>query len=177
MKNLQAEIDAARTVCVLMHAGDFRRDGVTPYHTHPFAVADRVPYELKPAAYLHDVPEDTTCSLGRLKQSGLFSERTLRAVDSLTRDCRTGEDYDRYIRRVMLNTDAVIIKIEDMKHNLSCNPSPNSVKKIQRWLPVLQEMAYESTRVKFLTEEAHPSGLTGEHSVVLDAIQKECLGG
>lgn len=25
--------------------------------------------------------------------------------------------------------------------------------------------------------EEHPSGLSGEHSVVLDAIQKECLGG
>lgn len=130
------EISLAKQLCVEAHKGQFRRDGVTPYHTHPFAVADKVPDELKPAAYLHDVIEDTPLTLDDLS---MFSERTILAVQHLTRERH--ETYNAYISRLMDNPDAVIIKIVDMEHNLSCEPSERSIEKIAMWLPVLKVKA------------------------------------
>lgn len=132
---LEEEIKLAKEFCITCHGGQFRRDGWTPYHTHPFAVADAVPDELKPAALLHDVPEDTGTTYYDLVQAG-FSVRTTNAVLHLTK--YVGETYDDYIRRVLQNPDAVRIKIADMKHNLSCQPSENSIKKINKWLPILE---------------------------------------
>lgn len=132
---LQEEIQLAREFCIKAHAGQFRRDGVTPYHTHPMAVADAVPDELKPAALLHDVVEDCAVSFEQLKV--LFSNRTVSAVFFLTR--KHPCNYGGYIKRMILYCpDAVKIKIADMEHNLSCQPSENSKKKIAKWLPILK---------------------------------------
>jgi (p)ppGpp synthase/HD superfamily hydrolase len=130
-----SETELAQMLCVYAHDRQFRRDGVTPYHTHPCAVADAVPDELKPAAYLHDVLEDTKCTIENLRAFG-FSDRTLAAVVALT---RRGEPYDVYMEGLLKNQDAIRIKIADMEHNLSCQPSENSKQKIARWLPVLKE--------------------------------------
>lgn len=134
--NLEEEIELAKRVCVDVHAGQFRRDGVTAYHMHPFAVAAAVPDELKPAAYLHDVLEDTPILLANLIGMG-FSKRTIEAVWMLTnyRD----NSYDSYIQVLIQSPDAVVIKIADMEHNLSCEPSENSKRKIAKWLPVLKQ--------------------------------------
>ncbi len=132
---LSEEIEAARALCISAHAGQFRRDGVTPYHTHPMAVADAVPDELKPAALLHDVIEDTSIDPDRVYED--FPARTSNAVFSLTRYPFV-ETYDAYIESLMHNPDAVKIKIADMEHNMSCQPSEHSKQKIAKWLPVLK---------------------------------------
>ena len=134
---LDLEIQNATELCVKAHAGQFRRDGVTPYHTHPFAVAEKVPDELKPAALLHDVIEDTTTTLAELFKMGTFSNRTLNAVWMVTR--KAGDPYDEYMELLMKSNDAIIIKIADMEHNLSCDPSENSKRKIAKWMPKLKE--------------------------------------
>lgn len=55
-------IENARTVAERAHRGQFRRDGTTPYLSHPAGVAgilnDEAP-EVIAAAWLHDVLEDT----------------------------------------------------------------------------------------------------------------------
>lgn len=135
MNPLQEEILRAKLFCVNAHAGQFRRDGSTPYHTHPFAVADAVPDELKPAAYLHDVMEDCGVSVHALSLAGI-SARTILIVERLTRV--PGESYDDYLLNVLGCPDAIRIKIADMEHNLSCDPSENSKAKIAKWLPVLK---------------------------------------
>lgn len=134
---LEEEIELAKQVCVKAHAGQFRRDGVTPYHTHPFAVANAVPDELKPAAYLHDVLEDTQVTLEELTRQR-FSERTLKTIEFLTR--KADEAYDDYLGLLCHREDAVRVKIADMEHNLSCQPSENSIKKINKWLPILKNL-------------------------------------
>jgi (p)ppGpp synthase/HD superfamily hydrolase len=138
---LELEIRNATELCVKAHAGQFRRDGVTPYHTHPFAVAEKVPDELKPAALLHDVIEDTTTTLAELFKIGSFSNRTLNAVWMVTRS--SDITYDNYMEVLMKSNDAIIIKIADMEHNLSCDPSENSKRKIAKWLPKLKEVVRE----------------------------------
>lgn len=137
---LQEEIELAREVCVSAHRGQFRRDMVTPYHTHPFAVADAVPDALKPAALLHDVVEDTPMFIDELHKMG-FSNRTVQAVWMLTH--YKDNSYDSYIQILMQCDDAVLIKIADMEHNLSCEPSERSKEKCGRWLPVLKARAAE----------------------------------
>lgn len=141
---LSEEIEAAREFCIKAHAGQFRRDGVTPYHTHPMAVADAVPDDLKPAALLHDVVEDS----GELQEPWIdktwaqivkvFPFRTCASVFAITR-WPHWKDYDYYISYgVLMNADAIRIKIADMEHNLNCQPSENSKRKIAKWLPVLK---------------------------------------
>ncbi len=139
---LQEEIEAARALCISAHAGQFRRDGVTPYHTHPMAVADAVPDELKPAALLHDVLEDTETKAMDLHG---ISIKTLQTVMVLT---RREETYQQYISIVLMYPDAVKIKIADMEHNLSCQPSEHSKQKIAKWLPVLKRKDEEYDKTK-----------------------------
>jgi (p)ppGpp synthase/HD superfamily hydrolase len=132
----------ARAVAIAAHAGQFRRDGKTPYHTHPEMVAESVRKELKPAAWLHDVLEDTPLTLAHLNWIGL-PPHVIDTVLAITRG--QDEAYDEYIERLLLSRNAVEIKIADMKHNLSCQPSENSKAKIAKWLPVLEASVKPST--------------------------------
>lgn len=132
---LEALTIKAMIVCRLAHKGQMRRDGSTPYHTHPTEVANNVPLELKPIAFLHDTLEDT--DLGELSLRALgFPEYVVDAVVALTR--LSIESYDEYVTRLMRNPSAVAVKIADMEHNYSCNPSENSKAKIEKWLPILK---------------------------------------
>ncbi len=42
------------------------------------------------------------------------------------------------MERLLWSPDAVKIKIADMEHNLSCQPSENAKQKIAKWLPILK---------------------------------------
>lgn len=136
---LKDYIDLARLIATRSHEGQFRRDGVTPYITHPEAVADMVEDRLKPIAWLHDVIEDSQCkSQVREMIYLLFPPYISSAVHNLT-NVFHGLDYDYYISNmVMRDPDAIAVKIADMKHNISCSPSINSIKKIEKWLPILE---------------------------------------
>ena len=55
-------IDIAKEIATNAHKGLFRRDGITPYITHPEAVAASLEGEhpdVIATAWLHDVLEDT----------------------------------------------------------------------------------------------------------------------
>lgn len=133
---LDVEIERARIVASIAHHGQFRRDGIRPYISHPAAVAEMVEDRLKPIAWLHDVVEDTHVTISELKSLG-FSDYVLEAVWKLTRNM--SDTYDRYIQdKVMVNQDAIAVKIADMEHNLSCEPSEHSKAKIAKWLPILK---------------------------------------
>lgn len=124
----------ARCIAIGAHAGQFRRDGKTPYVTHPEAVAEMVPERLKPVALLHDVLEDTEFSEASLRV--LFPKWIVDTVALLTR--KQGVHYADYMDRLILNPDAVEVKLADMNHNFSCNPSVNSIQKINYWRPRLE---------------------------------------
>lgn len=126
--------EKARLLAMIAHDGQFRRDGVTPYFTHPEAVAAMVEERLKPIAYLHDVLEDTKVKSFQLQ--AWFGGRIAIAVSILTR--WDSEKYDDYMHGVLSHKDCITVKIADMKHNLSCEPSENSKAKIAKWLPVLE---------------------------------------
>lgn len=97
------------------HQGQFRRDGTTPYITHPKAVADKFNNAVTMCvAVLHDVLEDTSYTIDQLRQEGL-DQRVVDAVVLLTKN---GGSYLDYIKAIACDPTARAVKIEDIKHNL-----------------------------------------------------------
>jgi len=106
----------ARTVATTAHEGQTRRDGKTPYITHPYAVAELVEGDdAKAVAMLHDVVEDTSVTLAELEKE--FPERITKAVDAMSH--RDGEGYCKYVLRLRHNDLARQVKIADITHNMS----------------------------------------------------------
>jgi (p)ppGpp synthase/HD superfamily hydrolase len=116
-------IELARSIAYKAHEGQLRRDGVTPYITHPEAVATKL-YDQGPevvaTAWLHDVIEDTKETAESLLAKGI-PEGVVDAVTALTRASFT--TYGEYLNRVRANEIAKMVKVVDMIHNLSSNPT------------------------------------------------------
>lgn len=125
----------ARQIAHDAHAGQFRRDGITPYVTHPERVAQAVSPKAKPVAWLHDVLEDCPRYSRKKLLLADLSEDIVDAVWLLTKV--PGEDYMGYIGRVKANPLAREVKIADIGHNLSADPKPESVEKYRKALAVL----------------------------------------
>lgn len=101
------------------HKGQFRNDGVTPYITHPIAVAEMLTTETeKCIALLHDVLEDTPFKYDDLIKLGV-PRSIVDSVNSLSK-C-SDETYLEYILNIKLTqkftSDITKVKLADMAHN------------------------------------------------------------
>ena len=106
-----------------------------PYITHPLAVMDMMTTEEeKIVAVLHDVIEDTYITFDDLELAGI-SENCLEALMLLTHTIN--EDYSQYISKIHLNKLATKVKLADMFHNMSCNPSEHAKQKYLKAIPIL----------------------------------------
>jgi len=130
-------VNHARLIAVKAHAGQYRRDGKTPYIKHPFAVADRVSHldhEYVCVAYLHDVLEDTKVTYSDLENEGI-PENILKAVAILSKNLyNENVSYDQYLVCVKRNELARKVKIADMLSNLADNPTDKQIKKYAKGL-------------------------------------------
>lgn len=120
MKDYSIMVLKARIFSVKHHSGQYRRDGHTPYFSHPNAVAkllEKAGYGplFQTVAFLHDILENTNLSDYLLEQE--FNKRVADIVFILTR--QEDENYFDYIKRVKKNRVARIVKIYDLIHNLS----------------------------------------------------------
>jgi (p)ppGpp synthase/HD superfamily hydrolase len=116
-------VELAQSIARKAHEGQFRRDGVTPYITHPEAVARSLEGEepnVVATAWLHDVLEDTQTSYVQLRNAGIPWE-VIDAVVALTKT--EGQSYDDYLDTVVTNPIAKKVKIADIHHNLSDSPT------------------------------------------------------
>ena len=96
------------------HSGQLDKSGM-PYDFHPFHVAEQMTDEKTTVtALLHDLIEDTDCTLEQLREMG-FDEEVLEAVSLLTRD--KSLSYADYIRRLKDNRIAAAVKRADLRHN------------------------------------------------------------
>lgn len=104
------------------HAGQMT-DGGEEYWTHPVAVMgllpDDVPDDVRHAAMLHDVIEDTNVTVADLRAAG-YSDATIEIVQLVTRP--TGPDRQTYldwIRSIAAtgNVGAMQVKLADNQHN------------------------------------------------------------
>lgn len=109
-----SKVRTAIQLAFMFHDGQ-RDKGDYPYICHPLHVAEQMDDEESTVvAILHDVVEDTTCTLAHL--SYFFPQSILDAIDAITR--REDEEYFDYIHRVAENEIAKKVKIADLHHNL-----------------------------------------------------------
>lgn len=123
----QAQI--AERIARKAHQGQTRRNGTTPYISHPQAVAARVTNEgdeTIAAAWLHDTLEDCGLTTDGLRAQGI-SERVASAVLVLTH--MPDESYENYLRGVKADAIARKVKIADILHNLSDAPNSKQIRK------------------------------------------------
>ncbi len=103
------------------HAGQVDKSGEAYFH-HPIAVMNRLPAstddEVRLAALLHDVLEDTSYTRQQLADLG-YSERTLNAVELVTHQSGDKRSYPEKIDAIIAsgNRDAIEIKFADMSEN------------------------------------------------------------
>ena len=147
----QPELDAASRIAGIAHQGQTRRDG-QPYIMHPTAVqAITKRYypdntEAQILAMLHDVIEDGPAQSG-LTRRQLFrmvkdaipndlnaQQSIMNALRVMTHSKRTHPVYEDYLQVVFSNELATIVKISDLIHNLSHNPSDRQITKYRNAL-------------------------------------------
>lgn len=104
-------------IACMAHKGQTRWNG-EPYITHLVAVANQFEgrFHLRCIAVLHDVIEDTEVTAKYLEEKGIYPQ-IITQVQRLTK--RKDEPYVEYIARVEESFEVSLVKIEDLKHNLS----------------------------------------------------------
>jgi (p)ppGpp synthase/HD superfamily hydrolase len=128
------------------HEGQFRRDNVTPYITHPRAVAESLQdHSYKIIAVLHDTLEDTKLTLHDLKKH--FPVWVWHTVDILTH--RKEESYLKYILRIQQDDTATIVKRADLQHNM-LTAKGNQLAKYQLAMHILREKLPPYVTVRIL---------------------------
>lgn len=138
-KTIDYWINSARQIAITAHAGIFRRDKKTPYINHVEEVANSVEKRLQPIAWLHDVVEDTNVTLQDLINAK-FPEYIIVGVDLLTH--RSYEPNIVYWNKIIPNPDASIVKVADIKNNLSDSPSDNQREKYAQALRLFGAAGY-----------------------------------
>lgn len=132
------QITLAKNIAEQVHAGQFRRDRLTPYFEHVYKVATKLtPFGTNveiAAAFLHDAVEDGRISFSTLKSSGV-SDKVIDLVKILTH--HKYEPYESYILHIKENKSATKIKIADILYNLSDDPTPSQIRKYAKALLVL----------------------------------------
>ena len=104
----------AMKLCFEAHKDQTDKSGL-PYVFHPFHLADQMDDEESTiVALLHDVVEDTDCTLDDLAEKG-FGDTVIEALRLLTHD--DGAPYLDYIRRIKTNPLATKVKLADLAHN------------------------------------------------------------
>ena len=105
------EVSRAKALAEICHAGHADKAG-RPYTEHLERVAESVGRRAEEAAvaYLHDIVEDTPCTLDHLVRLGFDEELIVRPVEILTR--RDGETYFDYIRRIAASGDATALAVK-----------------------------------------------------------------
>jgi len=103
-------------IATIAHKGQTDKGG-HDYIGHPLRVMDSVKSENeKIVAVLHDVVEDTDITIEYLRGKG-FSEEVFDGVYAMTRGKE--ESYNHYIKKVMSNDIAVVVKLADLTDNLN----------------------------------------------------------
>lgn len=126
----------AKRIATKAHEGKARKDGTTPYITHPAAVAawlkanGETSDKILAAAWIHDVIEDTNETAESLRIAGI-DEDVITAVLVLTNK-RDGTSNGAYIRGVKANAIARRVKVADMISNLASEPTQRQITRYAR---------------------------------------------
>jgi (p)ppGpp synthase/HD superfamily hydrolase len=118
------------------HDGVYDKGG-QPYFFHVYHVMTRLHTddpELKCIALGHDLIEDTDLTDADLIIMG-FNDRVIDGIRALTKI--PGESYDDYRNKVMGNRDAMLVKMQDLRHNMDIRrlkgTRPKDYERIERY--------------------------------------------
>ena len=104
----------AMMICFETHKNQKDKSGM-PYVFHPFHLAEQMETEDEICtALLHDVPEDSDCTIEDLKKEG-FSADTIEALRLLTHE--KSVPYMDYIAALKGNPIARKVTLADLAHN------------------------------------------------------------
>lgn len=109
-------LSAAILFATNAHANQLDKGG-NPYILHPLTVMHKLKTsdeELQCVAILHDVVEDTNTTWEDLYRIGM-TDRVIKAIMALTK--HRGQTYQQYKEAVFGNTDAMLVKLEDLRTN------------------------------------------------------------
>ena len=137
----------AQKIARRKHAGQTRRDRVTPYIIHIERVAHRasslarcvpsIGVDCADAAWLHDVLEDTDTTARELIQLGV-RRSVVDAVVLLTKPPKGSEfSLEYYLEKIRDNDIARTVKIADMIDNLADDPTPAQMNRYVRGISYL----------------------------------------
>ena len=101
-------------LCFDAHKNQVDKSGI-PYVFHPYHLAEQMDDELSTVtALLHDVVEDTACTLADLRLMG-YPEAVLEALALLTHN--QAVPYMEYVAAIKENPIARKVKLADLRHN------------------------------------------------------------
>ena len=104
----------ALCLCFEAHKEQVDKSGM-PYVFHPFHLAEQMETEdTIIVALLHDIVEDTDCTIEDLAKMG-FSKPVTDAVALMTHT--KGVDYMDYVGKIKENPIAKAVKLADLRHN------------------------------------------------------------
>jgi guanosine-3',5'-bis(diphosphate) 3'-pyrophosphohydrolase len=147
-------IERAYEVAARLHAGQSRRSG-DPYITHPLAVATILAelgmnHDTICAALLHDTVEDTTYTIGQLREE--FGEDIATLVDGVTKldkvkygDAAQAETVRKMVVAMSRDIRVLVIKLADRLHNmrtLRYLPRPKQEQKSREVLEIFAPLAH-----------------------------------
>ena len=132
----------AMKLCYAAHEGQLDKSGM-PYVFHPFHLAEQMQDESTTiVALLHDIIEDTDCTIEMLSEMG-FSKEITDAVALMTH--ADGVDYMDYVREIAKNPIAKAVKIADLKHNSDLTRldviDEKALKRRKKYLAALEELS------------------------------------
>lgn len=147
------QTDLAARIATEAHKGQTRWDKTIPYITHPQAVARSLIEEgygelYVAAAWLHDVLEDTSVTKKDLLDQGVDFE-VVTAVWALT---KTDEmSYLDYILMVGAHDIARVVKMADLRHNMSDLKKGSMLQKYELALYILNNFSdFQLTNTKYV---------------------------
>ncbi|HVF84581.1 MAG TPA: HD domain-containing protein [Abditibacteriaceae bacterium] len=134
MKTEHATLEDAIALARRAHLGQTDKAG-KDYIEHPLRVMENCRSDnAKIAAILHDVVEDSDCSLDDLRQMN-FAPEVVEAVALLTKT--DGIEYSNYIAQIKNNALAREVKIADLRDNMDLSriaqPTEKDFKRLEKY--------------------------------------------
>ena len=115
MKTSNEQLEIAIELALKYHKEQIDKGG-NAYILHPLEVMNNVNrMESKIVAVLHDIIEDTECTVDTLREWGI-NEDTIESINTLTR--KEGMSYMEYITEISYNFIATEVKLADLKCNM-----------------------------------------------------------
>ena len=115
MKTLNEQLEIAIELAIKYHKGQIDKGG-NAYILHPLEVMNNVDrMESKIVAVLHDIIEDTECTIDTLRECGI-DEDIIESINILTH--KEDMSYMEYITEISYDIIATGVKLADLKCNM-----------------------------------------------------------